>query len=436
MVVASPSRTIDDVIKRGEPSWISLRRALHLRPELGWLEIRTSRQVRDALVASGWQVWPPGAGFEPEAAFGLPEPAEVEAALERTGAMGSWEPGSSAVLADLKTGKPGRNVAFRFDLDALPVAEATSTDHLPAREGFASEVPSTMHACGHDGHVAIGVGLAEVLAEVVRNTGLGGQFRILFQPAEEGARGGLAMARGGAVDGVDVFLGCHLGLLATDLNVVVGGAVDMLASVKLRAKFKGASAHAGLEPEVGRNALLASATAALNLHTLAQSMRPGIRVNVGRLTSGTAANVVPAEAELLVELRALHVSDLDWLERRATGVLEAAAAMHRNELAIDVVGRTTSASSDEGLARQVAETAEQLGLWEHIKERAPFGASEDASWLMRSVQERGGEAAYVLLGAGLVSGHHRGDFDFDESAIARGVRLLASVAVALQEKRS
>ncbi|MDZ7707817.1 MAG: amidohydrolase [Trueperaceae bacterium] len=335
---------------------------------------------------------------------------------------------STAIVADLDTGRPGPHVAFRFDLDALPIEESREHTHRPTKEGFASSVRGVMHACGHDAHTAIGLGVAEVLAALATEERLVGRFTLLFQPAEEGGRGGRSLAAGSGLGGVDALVCIHLGLMATGIDQLVAGAVDLLASIKLRASIVGVGAHAGLAPQDGRNALLAAASAALAVHTLAQSAQPGVRVNVGRLHAGEAPNIVPSSATLDLEARASDDVTLEELERRVRAAVEGSAAAFECSSSWTVLGRTASASSDPELADVVEVAASDLGLWDDVRRRAPFGASEDASWLMRSVQARGGRACYAVVGADVVGGHHTSTFDVSDQAVTRSVRLLAAVA--------
>ena len=158
-----------------------------------------------------------------------------------------------------------------------------------------------MHACGHDGHVAIGLALAERLKQ---NPDFAGTVRFLFQPAEEGGRGARAMLNAGALEGVDRFVALHLGL-DLPLGHVVGGAVGAFATTKLRARFTGVASHAAAAPQDGRNALAAAAAGTLAVLGQPRWSTTDTRVNVGTLRAGDGVNIIPAWAELTAETRAL-----------------------------------------------------------------------------------------------------------------------------------
>jgi aminobenzoyl-glutamate utilization protein A len=171
---------------------VAVRRDLHAHPELGFTEIRTAARVEMALRALGWTIRSGRDVFDATGLPGLPALPVLESAADRALADGvpaelvtRLAGGHTAVIADLVGSRPGPRVALRFDLDALPITETDSADHRPWRHGFASCHAGVMHACGHDGHVAIGLALAAALS----THDFPGSVRMPFQPAEEGVRG-------------------------------------------------------------------------------------------------------------------------------------------------------------------------------------------------------------------------------------------------------
>ena len=159
-------------LKELERRMIETRRDLHRFPEPAWTEFRTSALVAARLEELGYA---PRAGREvidEGSVMGRPSEAEIDQeiarAVEQGGDRGWIERMGryTGVTADLDTGRPGPTLAFRFDMDCVDVGEDTSPDHRPAKEGFASVNPCRMHACGHDAHTAIGLGVAELLAEM------------------------------------------------------------------------------------------------------------------------------------------------------------------------------------------------------------------------------------------------------------------------------
>jgi aminobenzoyl-glutamate utilization protein A len=321
----------------------------------------------------------------------------------------------------------GPTVALRFDLDATELAESPDPDHRPSRERFASERAGVMHACGHDGHVAIGLGVAELLA--VGNWPWRGRLKLLFQPAEEGGRGARPMAEAGVVDDVDYFAALHIGDDALALGQVALQATDFLASIKLDAEFRGVAAHAAGNPERGRNALLAASAAALGLHALPRHSQGSTFVNAGRLRAGTGRNVVAAHAELQLEVRGETDEICQDMERAARRVVDGAAAMHGVEVTVTEAGQTIGAHSDASLVERLAAVVAAFPGELTPLFSFPLGGGEDATFFMRRVQERGGQALYFLLGANAPSGHHSATFDFDERALAHGVKLLVGLVL-------
>ncbi|WP_165978902.1 amidohydrolase [Antarcticimicrobium luteum] len=399
-----------------QPWLVGRRRLFHSAPELGWQEIETTAQIVSDLRAGGYEViaGPDFLGDVPRAGLSAdPIPGE----------------GDTGCIAVFDSGRPGPTVCLRVDIDALPIEEARG-NHAPAAGGYASGTVGVMHACGHDGHAAIGLGTARLLREHLK-TGRG-RLKLLFQPAEEGGRGGRAVAEAGWMDDVDLFFAIHLGL-----GVPTGSAafaVDgFLANARYDVTLTGQAAHAGKTPEGGRNALLGAAQAVQGLHGLAQSSRPGIRVNVGILSAGTAVNIVPERATFEFEMRAGDSEDLATLDRRCRAMIEGAAMAHGLDCAMEPMGGAEAWSNPEAIARWATAVNRTAGAFATALPEFFFGASEDATTLARRVAARGGMAGVFVLGADLADDHHTPHFDFDEAALSRSVLLTSSLIAAAMD---
>jgi aminobenzoyl-glutamate utilization protein A len=431
--MTSPAAAIAAQVATQLEQLVGLRRDLHRHAETAWTEFRTSAIVAERLAALGFDVALGRRVLAPEARMGVPPAQTIEAAYRRAREEGApedllrqMEGGFTGVVGRLQGARPGPSIAFRFDIDANDVAESSDPAHRPAREGFASIHPGAMHACGHDGHTAIGLGLAGVLAAL--RAEWPGAVTLVFQPGEEGVRGARAMVEAGVVDGASVMVCCHLGAQSHATGRVIGGISGFLATTKLDAVFTGAESHAALDPEGGKSALLGAATAVLNLHAIPRHSGGESRVNVGVLQAGTGRNVTPGRAVLKLETRGASAEINEYMERRARAILEAAAAMHGLGLEITLAGATPSATSDAALVARVREAAAQLPEVRTFDDSAFAAASDDACAFMRRVQERGGLATYTIIGAALAAGHHTPRFDFDEAALPIGVKLLGLLA--------
>lgn len=298
-------------------------------------------------------------------------------------------------------------------MDAIAVEEDDSPSHLPAREGFASVHPGVMHACGHDGHVAVGIELGRRLCA---DRDFAGTAVLVFQPGEEGVRGARSMVAAGAVDDVQVMLGLHLGI-GLPTGTVAAGTQGLLATRKLRVELLGEAAHAALAPHLGRNALLGAAAASLALHTLPPHAESVTRVNVGRLVAGTAAGIVPGLAVLDCELRADGEGALAWLGERAEAVMRGAATTYGLDLAVTELGAATVARCDAELVRALMAAADGVRGVDRVLESAPMSASDDVTLFMADVQSRGGLATFALVGASSPAPHHHPRFDIEEDAL-------------------
>jgi aminobenzoyl-glutamate utilization protein A len=173
------------------------------------------------------------------------------------------------------------------------------------------------------------------------------------------------------------------------------------------------------------------ATAVNNLSAIPRHDGGATRVNAGRVGGGTASNVVPEEAFLEGEVRGETTALMEYMEDERDRVLEAAARMHDCDLDFEQQARAPSAESDAELASVVSEVADGVAGVDSVCARDALGGSEDATYLMRRVQERGGLATYVTVGTDHPGGHHTGTFDVDESDIGVAVTLLADTVVEL-----
>ena len=426
--------TLSDLVNARIPQMQTWRRDLHQYAESGWLEFRTATLVAEELHRLGYQLQLGREVIDADARMGLPSAevlAQQEARALQQGALPQWLPhfsgGFCGVVATLDTGRPGPVMGFRVDMDALDQTESAAADHLPTREGFASCNPGMMHACGHDGHTTIGLALAGVLMAMKHQ--LSGRIKLIFQPAEEGVRGAKAMVAAGVLDDVDLFTAIHLGT-GVPPGEIVCGSDSFLATTKLDVRFTGVGAHAGGKPEEGRNALLAAAQATLALHTLPQHSGGVARVNVGVLQAGSGRNVVPDVALMKVETRGASNQVNDDIYQQALRVIAGAAAMYDVEHEVTLMGGARSCTPSPEWVSFIHQQAEALGLFSSvIDSKQQAAGSEDATYMMERVQQRGGQASYVIFGCELAAGHHNARFDFDEAVMATAVQMLATLAL-------
>lgn len=429
------SQRLADCIEALAPQLIAWRRDFHRYPEQGWTEFRTAAEVADILTELGWRVAAGADVVDASARMGVPDAATLASAYDRAHEVGANEHwltqfagGLTGVVATLDSGRPGPTLGIRVDMDALPIHELDTKLHRPFAEGFVSENPGSMHACGHDGHTAIGLGLASVLSDC--RECLFGCIKLIFQPAEEGVRGAAALAEAGVVDDVDRFIAVHLGL-GCDSGTVLCGCDGFLATSKLDVSFVGRSSHAGGQPEYGRNALLAAAFAVTGLHGIAPHSAGAARINVGRMVAGSARNAVADRAELQLETRGATTAVDTYMRERAEQVIYGVAAAQGVSASIEYVGQAVECASSPAWVAEIVSTITGLPGVEHVvpHDESPRG-SEDATTLMARVQACGGEATYMLFGSDLAAGHHQPGFDIDESRIPVAVRVLAEIALA------
>ena len=372
---------------------IAWRRELHRHPELGFEETRTAEFVRARLEALG---------------------IEVRTGVARTGVVGmlrSPDPSEETVL-------------LRADMDALPIQE------VEGRE-YGSTVAGKMHACGHDGHTAMLLGAATLLA--ARRGQLTRNVALCFQPGEEGMGGAREMIADGVLEwtGARSAFGLHLWspLPAGTMHVRPGPI--MAAQDEFEATVVGRGGHGAL-PHAARDPLLAASlgvVAAQNVVArFVDPVRPAV-VTVGSLHAGTAPNVIPDEARMRGTLRSFDEETRDVLRERVREALAGAARACGCELRFELKPGYPAVVNDPAAAARIGELGARVFGAENVFECPPVAAAEDFAYFLREVP-----GAFAFIGAGnvergITAPHHSPSFDIDESVLPLGARLLAEIAL-------
>jgi len=393
-------QTITETINREAnelfPQLVAWRRDFHAHPELGFQEIRTAGIVAKHLHDLG---------------------LEVSTGVGKTGVVAMVEGDDAAEDAP--------TLLLRFDMDALPIHEETG---LP----FASQNPGVMHACGHDGHTAIGMGVARLLVQ--HRQDLKGRVKLVFQPAEEGVGGASAMIADGVLENPKpaAAFAMHLWSRLPLNQVVVQPGPVWAAADKFELIIHGKGGH-GATPHDTIDATLVAAQVVVALQSIvSRNVNPTDTavVTVGSLQSGSAGNVISEKAVLQGTVRSFNQEVRSLLHRRidevAAGVCAAFGATHEFSLP---GGCPAVINSPEGAAlmQQVAEAV--VGP-EQVAQMTPMMVGEDMSEFLNRAP-----GCFVLVGAaspetGLYSPHHSPTFDFDERMLPTGVALMANTAFA------
>ena len=412
---------------------VSLRRDFHRFPEPGFGEFMTAGIVSDLLRRHGFRVKIADEAMN-IAAIHHRDESKVAESAERAVAGGMDKGliqrmlgGGTAVVADIGP-LSGPAVAFRFDMDALPIQESNDRSHLPAAQGFASTNTGLMHACGHDGHVAIGLGLAAALA------GLGDSLkmtvRLIFQPAEEGTMGAAeAIVDRGAMKDVRYMMCCHLGLgLPTGAVACRSG---FLATSKYAVDFFGAESHASNEPQSGKNALLAAASASLALHGIGAHSDGWLSLNVGVLRAGESQVIVPGKATIELGYWADKNEIHDYVTDRVRQVIKGSAETWGVVAEQRLIGRAPIAPQSGTLANVIKDCAGGMPELTEARDWVESRVAEDGNVFLAEVAKTGGHGAFIIVGSDIKGGHHTPSFDIDERSLALGVSLLSKVCLRL-----
>jgi len=422
------------------PELSALRRDFHKYAETGWFEMRTSSRIARRLTELGYEVLTGEQVCLREARMGVAGEEELERQYARAEAQGAdpeflpaTRGGMTGVIGILRNGQ-GPTVAMRFDIDALGVIEAEDPDHIPARDGFRSVNPGCMHACGHDGHAAIGLGVAQVLMQIKDQ--LRGTVKLIFQPAEEGVRGAKAIVANGHLDGVQYLIGSHIsGRDPGSDTQITPGSYGSLATCKYDVVYRGRSAHAGSSPQTGANALLAAASAVMNLNAIPRHGGGATRINVGTLRAGSGRNVIPDEAMMEIEVRGATTELNRYMCEKAEAILEHTARMYGCTCQIRLMGAADSLTSDEALAERLRDLCrDKLELRTSGALMIPSFGSEDFSYMMNRVQEQGGQATFFRGMTDCAGPAHNRRYDFGEEVLANSVKVFCAAAADLLAK--
>ncbi|HWI62067.1 MAG TPA: amidohydrolase [Symbiobacteriaceae bacterium] len=367
------------------------RQYLHAHPELSFEEFQTTEWLAARLTE--WQI-----------PFTRPTP---------TGLVGLIE-GS----------RPGPTVAVRADIDALPITEETGL-------ACASTRPGVMHACGHDGHTAILLGLAQFLAE---NRDFPGRVKLLFQPAEEKPPGGAkAFVAAGVLDDVSACIGLHLmsDIPSGQAGIVAGPL--MANSDAWSARIQGRGGH-GASPHQTVDAVMVACNAVVNLQTVVSRkvdpIQPAV-VTVGAIHAGTTFNIIPDTAELKGTLRCFDTHVRKQLQDEVKRTLEATCAMYGATFEISWnFGYPALVNNPEITDVLRSAAADVLGAENVIAPRPTMGG-EDFAYYAEKVP-----AAFIWVGArnpavGACWEHHHPKFTVDEGALAGGMEILGRAALQL-----
>ncbi len=364
---------------------IQTRRDLHRHPELAFEETRTAGIVAQRLESAGL---PPRRGV-----------------------------GRTGVAAD-PAGSPAGRILLRADMDALPLSEESGAP-------YASEVAGKMHACGHDGHVAIGLAVAERLAK----SPSAGRFRFLFQPAEEGAGGAQAAAADGALEGVIAAFGLHLWNQLPVGKVGVNRGALMAAVDEISIDVTGPGGH-GAAPHETFDTILAAARIVEALQSIvAREISPldSAVVTIASIQGGSAFNVIPTRVRMTGTARSFTQSAWAALPEKVERIVRgtAAAAGVSANLEYRRVNRATV--NDPAMADLFIETARRLLGEENVEIETRTLGGEDMSVYLDRVP-----GCFFFVGSapeGLHRAHHSPRFDIDERALVVGVRLFEAVAL-------
>jgi amidohydrolase len=365
---------------------VAWRRDFHMHPELGFQEHRSASLVADHLRDLGYR---------------------VQTGVANTGVVGL-----------LEGDRPGPVVMARFDMDALPIAEENETDYV-------SQNPGVMHACGHDAHMAIGLGVATLMAR--HRNEIAGVLTLVFQPGEEGMNGAEVMVKEGVLENPrpDVFLATHVWNQKPVGTVSVAPGAVMAAAEEWSCAVRGKGGHGAL-PHQTVDPVVAAAQIVTTLQTVVSRNVDPLEtavVTVGTIHGGDAFNVIPNQVDMTGTIRTYSPQVRKAILRRVREVVEGVAAVCGAEAELEITSLTPAVANDPQVTEVVRAAAEAVvGVGNVFSDERTMG-SEDAAYFMQDVP-----GCYFFLGSanaerGLDAPHHNPHFDFDEDALPLGLAI-------------
>ncbi|ANZ99031.1 peptidase M20 [Carnobacterium divergens] len=376
-------------VKKYEEEMIAFRRDLHQHPELQWEEFRTTQKVADEMDK-----------------LGIPYRKTVPTGL----------------IAELVGGKPGKTVALRADMDALPVQELN--------EGLAykSLEDGKMHACGHDAHTAMLVTAAKALKEI--QSDIKGTIRFIFQPSEENAKGAKAMVEQGAVEEVDNVFGIHIWsqMPSGKVSCVVGSS---FASADIfTIDFTGRGGH-GAMPDACIDATMVASAFVMNVQAIvSRETHPldPVVVTIGRMDVGTRFNVIAENARLEGTVRCFSIETRERVKKAIQRYAEHTALIYGATAAVDYQYGTLPVVNDEKDALFAQKIIQDSFGEDALLQEPPTTGGEDFSYYTEYTP-----GCFALVGCGNPDkdtewAHHHGKFNVDEDAMKMGAEMYAQYA--------
>ncbi len=366
---------------------VRVRRDFHRHPEIGFQETRTAAIVAEKLTNLG---------------------LEVQQGIGQTGVVGL-----------LEGDRPGPTVLLRFDMDALPVTELSDV-------AYASQNPGVMHACGHDGHTAMGLTLADMM--VANQKEMAGTLKFLFQPAEEGLGGALAVIADGVLDNPkpDVALAMHLWTPSPFGKIRVVEGPCMASSSVFTLTVQGKGGH-GAAPHLAVDPILAAAHIVAAFQSIvSRNVNPqdSVVVSVGQFTAGTTFNVIPNEATMKGTVRSYNNDLHRMIYRRILGMARNMATAFSCEAHMETIAIVPAVQNAPEPTAVVRQAASKVVGEENVLNTRTM-ASEDMGFILEEIP-----GCYFFIGAGnddkgFNYPHHHPRFDFDERAMLNGVMTMA-----------
>lgn len=371
---------------------VALRRKFHQYPEVSGQEFNTQRIIMEELTRQGL----------------------VPRSIAGTG-----------VVTEVCGSRPGKRVAVRADIDALPIVDECN-------QSYQSQISGVCHACGHDGHIAIALGIAKVLSRLKND--IKGEVRLLFQPCEElGPGGAVDMIKEGALDGVDFVIGAHLWQPLSVGTMGITHGRMLAAPAKFTIRIQGKGGH-GSMPHQTIDSILIGAQIVVALNTIvSRNVDPldSAVLSIGMIKAGEAFNVIPDTAVIMGTVRCFGQNIMEKIFQRIESITQGICAFYGAGYQLERAGGPPALINNFDVVETVITAGRETFGKEKVSEVQPVMISDDFSYYLQGVP-----GAYMFIGSGnkqkgIVFPHHHPKFDLDETALKYGMEIMARTVLKL-----
>ena len=447
-----------------------IRKKFHQHPETCWTEFWTTAEICNYLKSYGYKLMIGEEIIHPELRENVPDSKTIDKWYQNAIELGShsdflekMKGGLTGVIGILDTGNSGPTIAFRADIDALPIKESKRRVHRPAKEGWRSKYEGKMHSCGHDVHLTIGLGIAEHIS--MNKESLKGKYIMIFSPAEEGGKGCISISKLPIIQEIDYIFTYHDATIPLGGNHFIVPRIFFRSADTYKVEFTRGKNSEGLDvnqfsdtiqsmktksnvdviheivkamssiPNKGNDALMAACIAIINIKAIPRKPNGHSYVQISSLSTGDKDEIKLGLADpcsFTILIRGADDEIGEYMKKNVLHILETAASLYDVKVSIEKTNDFTYPAWNENSTKLInlaIDTWKEMGMGDNYI-KYPFGelGSDDVIYIMKEVVKNGGHPIYIGLvsddDSGRMKNIHTDRFDFKDDLLIKGVDLI------------